>query len=491
MTIERSSDPTRSTPDDPQDCVLLLMPPGENRRLLAEWLSPTVTVVETETVYDEVLFDLCVVDESTFRAEADALDRVKRDDPVGFLPVLLITATEGTRADPDVWDHVDDLVQTPIRKAPLRARLSNLLARRRTAIRLSDRERELEDTVEALQLTRRAIDAAPIGVSITDPNRPDNPTIYANEAFEAVTGYDRETVLGQNMRLLQGSASAEAAVAAMRSAVEAERPVSTTLINYRDDGTRFWNRVDIAPVRDDDGTVTNFVGFQTDVTDEKIREQRLSVLNRLLRHNLSNELNVIDGYAKILLDDVDGPEEVAALREIETAASELQSLAAEARTIEHVLCRCRSVDRSNDLETAIQEVCAEARESRPDLRTTVDVEAGPWQVSGYGLRVALSELIENAVEHNDAPSPAVEVTARQVGAERIEVRIADNGPGVSDDIVDMLHEGEETPLKHCDRLGLWLVVWIVTLLGGGIELRNRAEGGAVAVLVLPVEDADR
>jgi PAS domain S-box-containing protein len=118
----------------------------------------------------------------------------------------------------------------------------------------------------------RAVDEAPIGITISDPSLPDNPMVYINEAYEELTGYDAELALGRNCRFLQGPDTEEAAVAEMREAIENREPVDVEVINYREDGTPYWNHVTIAPLFDEDGDLTHFVGFQNDVTDRKEAE---------------------------------------------------------------------------------------------------------------------------------------------------------------------------------------------------------------------------
>ncbi|MFB6155296.1 MAG: bacterio-opsin activator domain-containing protein [Haloferacaceae archaeon] len=152
------------------------------------------------------------------------------------------------------------------------------------------------DLRERLRLKERAMEEAPVGITISDPDRPDNPLIYANDAFERLTGYEKEAIVGRNCRFLQGEESDPEAIAAMRAAVDDAEPVSVELVNYRDDGSTFWNRVHIAPIRDDDGTVTNYVGFQTDVTTRK--EAELEVQRE--RENLDHLLSRING----LMQDV-------------------------------------------------------------------------------------------------------------------------------------------------------------------------------------------
>ncbi|WP_169051740.1 PAS domain-containing protein [Halorhabdus amylolytica] len=119
----------------------------------------------------------------------------------------------------------------------------------------------------------RAMDAAPVGVVITDPGQPDNPIVYANERFQELTGYDESDVLGRNCRFLQGPDTDPSAVDEMQRAVDDEEPVTVELRNYRKDGSPFWNRVTLAPVTDDEGAVTHFVGFQEDITERRRRSR--------------------------------------------------------------------------------------------------------------------------------------------------------------------------------------------------------------------------
>lgn len=155
----------------------------------------------------------------------------------------------------------------------------------------------------------RAMEEAPVGITVTDPTRPDNPLVYVNDAFERITGYAREDVLGRNCRLLQGPETADEAVADLRDAVADEEPTTVVLRNYRADGEAFWNEVTVAPLRDDDGRVTHFVGFQSDVTARKRAEAALererASLARLLERlegvvaDVTRAVVSADGRAKV------------------------------------------------------------------------------------------------------------------------------------------------------------------------------------------------
>lgn len=128
---------------------------------------------------------------------------------------------------------------------------------------------EAHEARETLRLYNRVMEAVNEGIVVTDAQKPDNPVIFVNPAFERLTGYAAAEVLGRNCRFLQGPETDPAAVAEIAAAMRAEKPVATELLNFRADGTRFWNRLALSPVPDSRGRVTHFVGVQRDVTEQK------------------------------------------------------------------------------------------------------------------------------------------------------------------------------------------------------------------------------
>jgi PAS domain S-box-containing protein len=127
-----------------------------------------------------------------------------------------------------------------------------------------------------LQLKDRALAATAEGITISDNLQPDNPIVYANEGFERLTGYAKEDVLGKNCRFLQGEKSDPATKEEIRRSIHAEEPCSVEILNYRKDGSTFWNLLSITPIRDESNRVTNFLGIQSDITKRKNYENELS-----------------------------------------------------------------------------------------------------------------------------------------------------------------------------------------------------------------------
>jgi PAS domain S-box-containing protein len=119
------------------------------------------------------------------------------------------------------------------------------------------------------RLLDRAVAASSNGIVITDPRMPDDPIVYVNPAFEKISGYPVDEVLGHNCRFLQGEDRDQPALDELRAALSEERESRVVLKNYRKDGTPFWNELYVSPVHDEEGRLTNFVGVQNDITERR------------------------------------------------------------------------------------------------------------------------------------------------------------------------------------------------------------------------------
>jgi len=139
---------------------------------------------------------------------------------------------------------------------------------------------------DQLALKDRALDVAAEGVTIADARLADRPLIYINEGFERLTGYSVAETLGRNCRFLQGPGTDPAAVAEIRAAVDEKRACVVEILNYRRDGTPFWNRLSITPVRSERGEVTHYIGIQSDVTARREAENGLRRAKEALEHDL-------------------------------------------------------------------------------------------------------------------------------------------------------------------------------------------------------------
>lgn len=122
----------------------------------------------------------------------------------------------------------------------------------------------------AIALRDRALQSVTNGIVITDLQQPDNPIIYVNPAFEKITGYAPDEVIGKNCRLLSRHDRDQPEVSTLRNAVAARKSCTVTLRNCRKDGTEFWNQISISPLLNPlTGAATHYVGVQTDITERK------------------------------------------------------------------------------------------------------------------------------------------------------------------------------------------------------------------------------
>lgn len=144
---------------------------------------------------------------------------------------------------------------------------------------------------------------------VTDPNRPDNPIIFANHAFVTMTGYSLDDIVGHNCRFLQGKDTDRETVREVREAIAARRDISTEILNYRKDGSTFWNALFISPVHNERGELVYFFASQLDVSRRRDAEdalhqsQKMKALGQLtggIAHDFNNLLQVMTGYLDIL-----------------------------------------------------------------------------------------------------------------------------------------------------------------------------------------------
>jgi PAS domain S-box-containing protein len=169
----------------------------------------------------------------------------------------------------------------------------------------------------------RALVAAGLSFTISNPHLDDNPIVWVNPAFLAMTGYEEKEVLGRNCRFLQGPDTDPAAVEVLRLGQRERRPAQVTLLNYRKDGVTFWNEVTVSPVLDGLGRLTHFVGVQADVTQrveaQLLREELLSA-ERAARA----EAERVQERLRLLAD---ATERLVATLDIDEALSRLVELA--------------------------------------------------------------------------------------------------------------------------------------------------------------------
>jgi PAS domain S-box-containing protein len=153
-----------------------------------------------------------------------------------------------------------------------------------------------------------AFKATRMPMLITDPQQPDNPIIFCNQAFATLTGYGVDELIGRNCRLLQGPETNQEAVAGLRDAIAAERDIAIDILNYRKDGSSFWNALFVSPVRDAAGEVIYFFASQLDFTTIKSKERELAEARRSAEREVARRTRDLSEALKaqtLLVHEVD------------------------------------------------------------------------------------------------------------------------------------------------------------------------------------------
>lgn len=334
---------------------------------------------------------------------------------------------------------------------------------------------------------QEAITHAGYAIYITDT---DGTIRHVNPAFEEVTGYPPEEAIGQTPGIFSSGEMGEEYYDRLWATISAGDVFEEEIVNKRRGGDRYLARQTIAPVTDDTGDPVAFVAVQIDITDRHVREQRLAVLNRILRHNLRNEMNIVSGSAKLVEDALESfPDDseqstraIERIADIQELANSIVTRAEKAREIEKLLEQTHASREPVPVEAVLESVRDRLRET--SLEWSIDVaEAVDGRLVDHELIRIVDELIENAIEHTDSSNPVVEVTVEDTEDGEVSIIVADNGSGLSEQELAILDEEVETQLTHGSGLGLWMVTWLLTYCGGSITATTDDRGTTLEILV--------
>jgi PAS domain S-box-containing protein len=246
------------------------------------------------------------------------------------------------------------------------------------------------------------------------------------------------------------------------------------------------------PIGDDEQGQYGLATY-TDVTEDQQTRQHLQVLHRVLRHNLRNELTVVLGMADEIVTEAESTPVKQAATRITDRAEKLVGVSNKARMAQNILNQPQT-DTVVDVGQMATDIVAEAREEWPDSTITADIEDSLPVATGYEIRDALYNLLENAVVHNTGDSVVkvtvekytpIHVTTRSFGQEAI-ISIADNGPGIPDnERAVVFDEKDISQLEHGGGFGLWVVRWITEAANGSVNY-DRTDGWTTIDLRLPI-----
>jgi len=149
----------------------------------------------------------------------------------------------------------------------------------------------IEDFLLEASLLKRALDSSSCAITIADAKKQSMPLIYTSAVFEKITGYSDENALGRNCRFLQGNDRKQKGVKTIRDALIARKACTVELRNYKKDGSLFWNEVHLSPVFDSRGTLTHYIGVQTDITKRVEAEHELKDMQKHLKKLVKERTN--------------------------------------------------------------------------------------------------------------------------------------------------------------------------------------------------------
>jgi PAS domain S-box-containing protein len=312
---------------------------------------------------------------------------------------------------------------------------------------------------------------------ITNPHLPENPITFVNPSFCKMTGYSRAEIIGRNCKFLQGPDTDPAAIVYMRDRIVQHKPVDIEILNYRKDGSTFWNALHISPVFDRNGCLQYFFGSQIDVTGEvqarQVLRKEKAIIQQAVKEHTRDLQQALDDKATLLQElDHRVKNNLSMLRSlIRVQQRQLSTTDAkpfvdaltrqiEAIALTHSRMFTENTSQQIDIGRFAQELIVELLSSfgRNDVKLQIDIEN--LIVKGSDATTAallLNEIITNCCKHafNDNRNPVLTVTCRKDGNRGV-IKISDNGPGFDLHARRSTSEGTSI-MDRLARQGRWTV----------------------------------
>lgn len=258
--------------------------------------------------------------------------------------------------------------------------------------------------------------------------------------------------------------------------------VYKTFNHHRSDGEERVLQITFSPTSSEESS-TAVQGIIRNITQQQEQEQQIEVFDRVLRHNLRNNLNLIRGAAEMIESEAT-PDIADYSEQIIEESDRLLDAATKQRDIMDIL-REEPEYENFAIEPLLQQIVSDMTSKHPQAELTVECPANLSVEASGRLRQALEELIENAIQHNDIRPAEVQISADQT-EQSINIHIADNGPQIPEMEQDVLVKPQErTPLYHGSGLGLWLVKLIVSRSNGKITFRQNSPDGNIINIEIP------
>ena len=441
--------------------------------------------------------EMIVADEADARRIREVLSS-REEQGEGIYPAVVVVRCAPFPAEEEPALGFDGVVDLPASIASVSAQLSLILYAHRAFAR------RYQTALEELHLNRRIFRSVTSGISIANAQLPDLPLTYVNPAFEVMTGYSLEEVLGRNCRFLQGPDTSDPPVTVIREAIHDQREVLVVLKNYRKDGTFFWNELSLSPIRNREGQVTHFVGIQTDVTarvefEAALREsEKLAAVGRLassIAHEINNPLESVTNLLYLAQHGADLKETRQYLGQADRELQRVASITSQSLRFYKQSTKPQAISAGELLHAVL-----DLYESRAD-NSHVTIERRERSVDSIiclesEIRQVLSNLVRNAIDSMHGSGGRLLVRSREAtdwrtGGEGIVITIADTGSGISAQTMRNLYKPFFTTKGIAGTgLGLWISSEIITRHQGRMKVRSSQDGrrhGTVFQMFLPYQ----
>ena len=361
-----------------------------------------------------------------------------------------------------------------------------------------------------------AVETTRMPMVVVDPRQEDLPIVFANNAFVAMTGYPLEEILGRNCRFLQGPDTDRAVVAEVARAIAERRDVAVELVNYRKDGSPFWNALFVSPVRNAAGDLVYFFGSQLDVTRRRGAEdalgqaQKMEALGQLtggIAHDFNNLLQVILGYVDVLAHGLNRPDADPA--RLSRATRNIREAAERAATLTQQLLafarKQRLEGHSVNLNTLVEEMGELARHTLGEtvtIETRLDPDLRNCRIDPTQAEVALLNILINARDAMPGGGSVSVATANRdiagpdcadEGLTRpgpyVVVSVTDTGSGIAPDKLARVMEPFFTTKEEGKGtgLGLPMVYGFARQSGGTARIESSLGKGTTVRLLFPAD----
>ena len=360
-----------------------------------------------------------------------------------------------------------------------------------------------------------AIETTRMPMLVTDPRQEDNPIIFANRAFLSMSGYRNDEILGHNCRFLQGPGTSRATVKEIAEAVADRREISTEILNYRKDGSSFWNALYVSPVFNEDKEVVYYFASQLDVSRRRDAEealgqaQKMEALGQLtggISHDFNNLLQVMSGHLDILeLKSRRGEVDMQAVtRGIENIRSAVSKAATLTQQLLAFSRKQRLEGRPLNLNSVAEGVLELAHRTLGDgveVRLELQRDLANCQLDPTQLEMSLLNVLVNA---RDAMPDGGQITIRTENltvspddlsaasglppGAYVAISVADNGTGIPPEIVGRVMDPFFTTKDEGKGtgLGLSMVYGFAKQSGGTVDIQSSPGVGTTIRLCFPV-----